>query len=315
MGMEVSRVIGKHVGQEKGPLLVVIGGLHGNEPAGVHAIDLIAKMLEVEPITNPDFVYRGTFLGIVGNVQAFLKKKRFIRRDINRMWTPKKVEEVFSVNKSELRDEDLEIREIMDVIHQEIKENNVDKLVVLDLHTTSSYGGIFSIPTDNEESVKIAIELHAPVVKGMLEGIYGTTLHYFNTENMGIDTVAVTFESGQHNEDLSVNRAIAAVTNCMRSIGAVEAEHVENRHDSILIEYSQSLPKVTQLLTRHGITEEDEFKMEEGFNNFQTVKKGETLARDKNGKIIAQDDGLILMPLYQQQGEDGFFLVRKVEGY
>ncbi len=220
-----------------------------------------------------------------------------------------------AVDKSVLKEEDLEIREIMEVIHHEIKNNDVDKLVVLDLHTTSSYGGIFSIPTDDEESVRIAIELHAPVVKGMLEGIYGTTLHYFNTENMGIETVAVTFESGQHNEELSVNRAIAAVTNCMRSIGAVEAAHVENRHDRILIEYSQSLPKVTQLLTRHGITEEDEFKMEEGYNNFQTVKKGETLARDKNGKIIAKDDGLILMPLYQQQGEDGFFLVRRLEGY
>ena len=33
---------------------------------------------------------------------------------------------------------------------------------------------------------------------------------------------------------------------------------------------------------------------------------------DRNGKIYASHDALILMPLYQEQGEDGFFLIRSL---
>src|SRR5690606_21737944 len=171
-------------------------------------------------------------------------------------------------------------------------------------------GGLFTICTDDPESIRIALELHAPVIKGMLYGIEGTTLHYFNNENFLRETVSVSFESGQHDDALSVNRAIAALINCMRTIGCVEAGHVENRHDSLLIEYSKGLPQVAQLVVTKRIKPEDEFRMMPNFRNFQKVKKGELLATDKSGEIYAPEDALILMPLYQQQGDDGFFLVK-----
>ncbi|NNF36038.1 MAG: hypothetical protein HKN68_18155 [Saprospiraceae bacterium] len=313
--MNKERIIGRYEGEKGGPLLVVLGGMHGNEPAGIKAIDLMCKMLEVEPITNPSFHFKGTFMGLIGNLQAVKANKRFIKKDLNRQWEVDNVNRVMNADISSLKAEDLEMREILDVLHQEIKEHDVKKLVVLDLHTTSSFGGIFTIPSSDPESLRIALELHAPVVQDMLEGIHGTTLHYFITENMGVDTVGVTFESGQHNEELSVNRAIAAITNCMRSISMVEADHVENRHDTILIEYSKDLPKVTRMISRYGVTEEDRFRMLNGYENFQAVKKGELLAEDKKGKIYASDDALILMPLYQEQGEDGFFLIQKIEGF
>lgn len=313
--MKEERIIGKYEGEKGGPLLVVLGGMHGNEPAGIKAIDLMCKMLEVEPITNTTFRFKGIFMGLIGNLQAVKANKRFIKKDLNRQWEVDNVNRVMNADISSLEAEDLEMREILDVLHREIKENDIKKLVVLDLHTTSSFGGIFTIPSSDPESLRIALELHAPVVQNMLNGIHGTTLHYFITENMGVDTVGVTFESGQHNDDLSVNRAIAAITNCMRSIGMVQADHVENRHDSILIEYSKDLPKVTRMISRYGVAEEDRFRMLNGYENFQPVKKGELLAEDKKGKIYASDDALILMPLYQEQGEDGFFLIQKIEGF
>ena len=46
----MERIIGKYTQGLPGPLLVCIGGMHGNERAGIRAIDLILKMLEVEPI-------------------------------------------------------------------------------------------------------------------------------------------------------------------------------------------------------------------------------------------------------------------------
>ena len=313
--MQSERIIGSYSGKEKGPLLIVFGAMHGNEPAGVTALDLMFKMLEVEPITNPEFNFCGRIVGLVGNVRARREGVRFINRDLNRQWTPENVTRIQNSPIEELDEEDLEIKEVLEVVHHEIDTYQPEKLVFLDLHTTTAFGGIFSIPQDNPESVRIAVELHAPVVKGMLNGIYGTTLHYFTNENFEPETVAVTFESGQHDEELSVNRAIAALTNCMRTIGCVQEEHVENRHDAILMEYSKGLPKIAELITIHRIVPEDDFRMAPNYKNFQPVKKGEVLAFDKKGQIIAVEDGLVLMPLYQKQGDDGFFLIKTIEAF
>lgn len=313
--MESERVIGRYTGDEKGPLLIVFGAMHGNEPAGVKAMDLMLKMLEVEPITNPQFKFKGRLVGLVGNVRAMREGERFINKDLNRQFTLENIRRVQTAAVDTLDSEDLELKEILEAVNQEIADYQPEKLVILDLHTTTAYGGIFSIPTDDEESIRIALELHAPVVKGMLKGIKGTSLHYFNNDNFEIETVAVCFESGQHEENLSINRAIAAITNCTRTIGCVDAVHIENRHDSLLIEYSKNLPKLAQLMEIHSIKPGDGFEMMPNFKNFQKIKRGEWLAKDKNGKILASTDGRILMPLYQKQGEDGFFLIKTMEGY
>lgn len=310
----MDRIIGRHTGK-RGPLLIVLGGIHGNEPAGVRALESMFKMLSAEPETNPDFHFYGRLLGLRGNVRAMKAGKRFIVKDLNRQWTLENIARIRSAPLAELDAEDLELLELLTVIEAEIADYQPEKIVLLDFHTTTAFGGIFSIATDDPESIRIAVELHAPVVKGLLKSIRGTSLHYFCNDNFEADTVAVCFESGQHNEKLSVNRAIAALTNCMRSIGCVRAEDVENRHDSLLIEYSRGLPKVTELIEIHAIQSYDHFRMEPGYKNFQAIKKGELLAVDKEGEIHAAEDGLILMPLYQKQGDDGFFLIRQVEGY
>lgn len=311
----LDRVIGRHEGKEGGPLLVVLGGIHGNEPAGVRALSLMFKMLEVEPITNPTFEYSGTILGLIGNRQSYILQQRFITRDLNRIWKDDNVERILKTDKSLLQTEALELREILDLIHAELANRDYSRLVVLDMHTTSSYGGIFTLPTNDPESLRIALELHAPVISGMIDGIEGTTLHYFRSDNFDIPTVAVVFESGQHNEDLSVNRAIAAITNCMRTIEAIKPDNVENVHDSILMEYSKNLPKLSQLHSMHPIARGDRFRMLPNFNNFQKVNAGQPLAEDRNGIIKSPVDAMLLMPLYQEKGEDGFFLIQKIDGY
>jgi succinylglutamate desuccinylase len=55
--------------------------------------------------------------------------------------------------------------------------------------------------------------------------------------------------------------------------------------------------------------------MEPGFRNFQAVRRGEVLARDRMGEIKASETGLILLPLYQPLGNDGFFLGREVKRF
>jgi len=310
--MKEKRLIGRHTGQERGPLLICFGGMHGNEPAGIQALSILFKLLELEPESNPDFRFQGRIVGFKGNLRAIENGVRYLDRDLNRQWRPEVVEHVLNTPVAQLKHEELEILELHTAVMEEIEDYEPDEVIVLDLHTTTAYGGIFSIATDKPKSVNIAVELHAPVITGLLKGIQGTTLHYFNTENIGVETTTVCFESGQHEETLSVNRAIAAIINCMRTVGCVRSEDVENRHDALLIEYARGLPKVSELITTHSIQPEDHFRMVPDYKNFQKVKQGEILAFDRNGPIEAIEDGLILMPLYQKQGEDGFFLIRAV---
>ncbi len=309
----MKRIIGKYIGNQRGPMLIVFGGIHGNETAGIQSIKYALKMLEVEPITNPDFVFKGSFIGIAGNLKAIKSNERYIHQDLNRMWTKENIEYINSAPKENLNDEFWEMRDILDEISKEIERYKPQKIVVLDLHTTSSYGGIFTIVTDDPESLRIGLDFHAPVIKGMMQGLSGTILHYYNTANIGIETTVLTFESGQHEEKLSINRAIAATINCMKSIGNVKSGDVENIHNDILVEYSKGLPKVTVLLEKHSIEDNDQFEMKPSYNNFQKVKRGEILATDKNGDIKANKDAMILMPLYQKKGKDGFFIVKELQ--
>ena len=308
----MDRVIGRYTGHQRGPLLICFGGVHGNEQAGVKALETVFHLLDREPAVNPTFSFCGRIVGFRGNRQALSRHKRYFIEDLNRMWRPEVIHRVQTTHPADLRYEDLELRELLEDVQREIRDYKPESVVVLDLHTTTADGGIFGIATDDPESIRIAQAMHAPVITGMLKGLEGTILHYFNTDNFDVPTVAFGFEAGQHDDPLSINRCIAAVINCMRTLGCVDADDVENRHDELLIQYSRHLPKVAELMYVHRIKPRDEFSMAPNYKNFQKVSKGEVLAYDRFGPIAAREDALILMPLYQAQGDDGFFLVREI---
>ncbi len=302
-----NRIIGRYTHGAKGPLLIVLSAIHGNEPAGVRALDYLFKMLEVEPITNPGFQFHGAIIGLIGNLKALELKKRFIDFDLNRIWLNEKK----SIIGHEVH-ENLEKDEIIKTINQSLEEKPERQVIILDLHTTSSEGGIFAIPGPGNVSLEIAKGLHAPVILNMLEDIKGTLMEYYNEDNLGKPIHSLTFESGSHTDPLSTNRAIAAIINCMRHLNMVNSTDVEGIHDDILDQYSKGLPKVTRLLYRHVIDNDDHFKMNPGYLNFQSVRKDEILARHNDIPVRSPSTGRILMPLYQQQGTDGFYIVEEV---
>ncbi len=309
----VERVIGRYTGPKRGPLIVALGGLHGNELAGIRALDMLFHMLNVEPNHNPTFAFKGRLLGLRGNLQACRLGVRFLEKDLNRQFTPDNIGRIRSTPHSALEAEDRELQELLEIIDREIEDYQPERMIVIDLHTTTADGGIFTLATDDPESIEMAKSMHAPVITGMLKGLRGTTMHHFCCDHFPCLTVSVTFEAGQHEDPLSTRRAIAALVNLLRSVGSVRPEDVENRHDDLLINYSKGLPKVAKLLKVHPVKPEDRFQMLPGFRNFQPIRAGELLAHDRNGSIISPYDSHILMPLYQDQGEDGFFLIEVIE--
>ncbi|HZV69238.1 MAG TPA: succinylglutamate desuccinylase/aspartoacylase family protein [Saprospiraceae bacterium] len=306
-----NRIIGRYEGKDKGPLLICIGGMHGNEPSGVEAIDEVFRLLHDEPVVNPAFHYRGVLLGLRGNLAALNTKQRFIQRDLNRMMTAAEVDRILKLDPGQVTEEDKECLELVTMIDAERKKYDAQLTLILDIHTTTADGGIFTIASEDELSRILAKGLHAPVVLGIAEGLVGTTIDYFHHPDAGC--YCIVFEAGRHDDPEGVHRSVAAIINCMRSIGAVDSKDVDHRHDGLLIGMSIGLPKVSRLIFHYKIQPGENFIMNPGFKNFQVIAAGEILARNDEGPVRSPVSGLILMPKYQSQGDDGFFVVEVLE--
>ena len=98
-----NRIIGHLKGSTNGPTLVFFGGIHGNEPSGVEAIQEVFLRIEKEKLS-----LNGNIYGIRGNVKALLAKKRFLDHDLNRLWTIDNIEKLKTRSEEELFNEDKE---------------------------------------------------------------------------------------------------------------------------------------------------------------------------------------------------------------
>ena len=306
-----SRIIDRYTGSIEGPLFICIGGMHGNEPSGVEAIKEVFHLLKIEPDSNPDFQYKGVFLGLRGNLAALETKQRFVSKDLNRILTRDDLDRIRQINPEILVDEDRECLELIETINEEITNYNPGLTLILDMHTTTADGGIFTIAAGDDMSRTLAKGLNAPVVLGIAEGLIGTTIDFFNRP--AINSFCIVFEAGSHDDPNGIYRSVAAIVNCMRSIGAVDPKEVDHRHDGLLKSLSVGLPKVSRLIYHYRIQPDEQFTMNPGYQNFQSVKKGEELANNEKGTVTTPVSGLILMPKYQSKGEDGFFIVEVVE--
>lgn len=308
------RIIGAIGGEQPGPLVIATAALHGNEPAGVHALEAAFNMLETAQGLN----FKGRFVGLIGNLHAYKSQSRFIERDFNRIWLPEHLHKILSVKEADLHGEDLEFFRLYHAIHREIHTHKPEQVFILDLHTTSAGGGIFCIPTDEDNSLSWAKVLHAPVILNLFDRVEGTLLRFateghFSEGEPTHETMGVAYEAGQHDEPLSVSRSLSAILNTLHYAGCISDLALKSPHEMILQKSFAELPRVTRLIHAHHIRPGEAFRMIPGYVNFQRVKKGELLANDIHGSVLSPFDSLILMPLYQPQGSDGFFLVQEEE--
>lgn len=305
------RVLTQVVGRAPGPSLVVIGGLHGNEPCGVRAVERVAEAFAAAPVE-----LRGELVALAGNLAALAYECRFVARDLNRQWLPERVEALRAAaatgDTSQWAPEDREQWELL-VELEAVFARATGPIHVLDLHSTSGDGGLFATVGDTLRNRGFALHLPVPIVLGLEEELEGTLLSYL-TE---LGYVTVGFESGQHANPASIDHAEAAVWVSLEAAGLVARGELPevDRARGLLTARSATLPHVVEIRYRHAIQPGDDFRMEPGYSNFEPVERGEILAYDRHGAVRAGERCRILMPLYQKQGEDGFFLIREVRRF
>ena len=303
-----SRLIGRFDTGRHGTLIVAIGAMHGNEPAGVLALEALFPLLEAH---RDEARFEGRIVGLVGNVPALAWRERYVDRDLNRSLDPAYFDPA-ATDGGATEVEAYEALELTRAVQREIDDYQPGRVILLDLHTTTADGGAFSLICDNPESRALGLALYVPVILGMAEELHHTTLHYFTTERLGVLTTAMVFESGQHEDPASADVALAALVLTLRHTGALGDAFPVAQYGASLFAYAKTLPALVRVVARHQITSGDEFRMGAGFLNFDPIAEGEHLADDRHGPILCPADGRILMPLYQKLGEDGFFVVEDV---
>jgi succinylglutamate desuccinylase len=300
------RRLGSYGGTTFGPLVVCLGGMHGNEPAGAQAL---AQVLQHLQKNRPPF--NGKLVGLVGNVAALERGSRFVHRDLNRMWSPERVRQMQAGKLLEIETaETSEQRDLLGIIETELA-GKFKHAVFLDLHTTSSAGAPFGLISDTLANRRYAQRLHTPIILGLEESIEGTLLSYINE----LGHAALGFEAGQHAAPLALKNHEAAIWTTLVTAGCLPLENVPNWRglQRTLQESSRGLPRTLEVRYRHAIRPTDQFVMKPGWVNFQRVEKGDLIAHDRHGEVRAAESGYLFMPLYQAQGEDGFFLVRAIK--
>lgn len=294
-------------GSSPGPTLIILGGIHGNEPAGVLATERVWRRMERRKLA-----LRGEVVLLRGNTRALKQRVRYIDADLNRQWTPENVH-TGEIEKRGIPEasELLEQRELLAVL-KEVVSRARGEIYFVDLHTTSAQGKPFATVGDTMRNRRFALTFPLTIVLGLEEQIEGTLLEYVN--NLGATTMGV--EAGQHEALTSVDHHEAVIWIATASTGNFRCEDVPELEESrSLLKRASGGMKLVEVRYRHVIEPEDRFKMEPGFTNFQAVRRGKLLARDRTGQIKASETGLILMPLYQALGNDGFFLVREVKRF
>ena len=292
------------------PTLVVVGGLHGNEPAGVEASQRVARALAPR-----NDLLRGEVVFVAGNLQALALGRRFVDRDLNRAWTAAGVAALLDRQNgvgTEESSEDSEQRELLTLLDG-ILDDAKGPVFCLDIHTTSGTGGAFSTVADTLRNREVALALPVPLVLGLEELVEGTLHEYLGTRGC----ITLAFESGQHAESRAVDRAEAGIWIILGATGLAREsdlpEVIAARRE--LARDSAALPRVLEMRYRHAVGAEDAFRMRPGYSNFQIVREGEAVADDRRGPVTLEEDARLLMPLYQAQGQDGFFLVREFSAF
>lgn len=300
----MSRLIGTHDGGENKVLLVLLGAMHGNELAGIHAIINILNTIEQEGIK-----IHGKIIGLKGNLQAIEVKKRFQAYDLNRAWTNDQL--LAAECRQPKLPEDMELLELHNILTELAKEN-YEKKMLIDLHTTSADNGNFIVHPGDASNDPIVQSLKLPVVTNLDKYIQGTLLQY--ARHLGFQT-SFAFEGGLIGSPKSVELHTFGLWQILTSSDMMDETHDLARHihyEELIGSLHSHLPKNVRVLHRHEVKREDYFHMKPGFENFQRIERGQLLAEDKSGLIYAPVDGFIFMPLYQNTGNDGFFIVEEI---
>ncbi len=295
--LETQRLVADIKGEKKGPLLIITGGMHGNEPSGVMAAHDFVKSLG-----SSNDLQRGRIVAFAGNLKALSKNKRYIDVDLNRIWNG------YSGGGHEVKEKE----ELWNEITRVTGETDHSKLVHVDLHSTSSPTTPFMAMSKTEPNQRLSRLVPVPAIPE-LDKVVKTPL-LSKIAAMGHASIA--FEGGIIGDNLTYRNHVALLWVVAAALNMLPGGFTtEPKFQRSFLErqspYSGKSFKITYV---HRVQPEDGFVMNPGHSNFDLVQQGDVLGKDNNGNVRAPERGLLFMPLYQASGSEGFYILRSPGG-
>lgn len=235
----------------QGPSLAVICCMHGDEALGNKVINNIFKLK----------IKKGTLLTVLANPQAYVKKKRFINEDLNRVFPggAKTYEQKLAKN-------------ILKIV------KDVDCLV--DIHTTTGKTEPFAIIIkNNPKTIKL---IKKTGLKNVV--VMGKNLASGNSLIDQIDN-SFSIEYYSKTATRSFQLGLVHTKSVMAELGLTEHRKKTTKR---LVYY-----QVTGVLEK-----QTNFKVVTKLNNFKLIKKGTLLGYSKGKKLVAVRD---FYPVFYQE--------------
>lgn len=331
---EARRVICSLVSPKPGPTLIAVGGIHGNEPAGIEAAQTVGRLLD-----HAGGLARGRFVALRGNLAALsvdpenpLNNPRYLAQDLNRLFSCQPCPEPGRGNASQTelqtelprghadqtehpnpdRYERDRLREAIDDAAREA----TGPIVLLDFHTTSSDSPPFIAVEDSLPARRFAQRLLLPLVLGVEEELTGLLM---DDATRRISAVALTVEGGRHENPRAAHTLESVLWIALENLGligrgaktslgkspsrsarAASGPHAGRTYDTRHREPVSTLPYLPAA----------------GLGPFSPVRAGKSVIAHQAGRPLhAAESGLLFMPNLQRDirpGDDAYFVVRRV---
>ena len=260
----------KKTGDLPGKTLAVFAGVHGNEKAGVFALQKILKEIKIT---------KGVVYFVFANLQAIEKDARCIEKNLNRC---------FLKGNTGVTYEDKRAQELMPVLDE------CD--VLLDLHASPAKKTIPFIICE-KNSLDIIKNFDFEIVSFGWNTIEpGATDGYMNEQGK----IGICLECGLlHESENKANLAEKSVYQFLQYFDAIDSE----------IPFSNYKQKVLQVKKAIKKKSED-FKFVRSFDDFEKLEEDELIASDGNEKYYAKKNECILFanPKNKKIGDEVFII-------
>lgn len=249
-----------------GPTVGIIGGVHGNERAGM----TIVRRIKLKGYG----IHLGKLILIEGNPCAIKEKVRFTETNLNRKF--RKLNEIESKMGDDLPYETVRAQELLPFLDE------CEALLDLHEHYSPELGSFIIC---EKPSYDVARRIGAPIISsGWSTAEAGGTDGYMAKNNKP----GICFELGYlKNTEKNVKLGLKVVNRFLSAYGMIKPESRPL--------FPEKKTKYVQALYSH-IRRDKQFKLSRQFKSFESLSEGELIAQDGNKKVFAGKDEIIIFP-------------------
>src|SRR3989339_235940 len=261
-------------GKQKGPISIILVGVHGNEQNGVRALENILPTLQIE---------KGCVFFAYGNPKAIEKNKRFTEANLNRMFKS----DAMLLEQEKVSDEYARAQFLKTYFHK--------ASALLDIHASMVPNSTpFAICEANAHSVVEYLPI-SRVVSGFDKVEPGGTDYYMNS----IGNIGLCVECGYLGNPQAIQTAEESIIAFLKARGHM-ANDLRVRKQTVIRMYDLYITK-TNLFT-----------LAQPFADFEEIASGQLIGKDGQKEIRAKTNSIILFAHSRNKmNEEAFLLGQK----